>query len=331
MNMAELPRWRVLFGQIIEDPQERQRLAEELRVKDVTLMRWAHNTASPRPQNIRNLLAALGQPARKKLFDVIIEEFPDIISLFEDVPSEELSKTIPAEFYDRVLDSYAQLSGYQRYLSITSTVLQQAVGQLAPRNGSIAVTVAQCMQPLAGDRIRSLHERVGKATSPWKPNLELKAIFLGAESLAGQAVIRQRAQNIPSRAENNDLFPAQWVEGEESAAAYPIQRGGKFAGALVVSCTLPYYFIEPRLYLILGYARLIALAFEPDDFYSIEQIALRRMPPYKEQEERQKGLQQRVSAYMQLQSRSGQPIDLLQAQKHVLQVMEEEFLQFHEM
>jgi len=330
--MAELPRWRALFGQIIEDPQERQRLAEELGVKYITLTRWANNTANPRSQNIRNLLAALAQPMRNRLFEAIIEEFPDVISILEGISPEEFTKGIPAEFYDRVLDSYAQLPGYQRYLSITSTVLQQAVGQLAPRNGGIAVTVAQCMPPLSGRKIRSLHERVGKATSPpWKPNLELKAIFLGAESLAGQAVIRQRQQIIQSREENNGLFPAQWVDGEESAIAYPIKRGGKFAGALVVSCTLPNYFTEPRLNLIQGYAKLIALAFEPEDFYDFEQIELRRMPAYREQEERQKGLQQRVFAYMQLATRSGQQIDLLQAQRHVLQVMEEEFLQFHDM
>lgn len=327
--MAELPRWRVLFGQIIEDPQERQRLAEELRVKDVTLMRWAHNTANPRPQNIRNLLTALRQPARQRLFEVIIEEFPDIISLFEDISTEESSKTVPPEFYDRVLDACAQLSGYQRYLSITSSVLQQAVGQLAPRNGGIAVTIAQCMPPLSGSKIRSLHERVGKATPPWKPNLELKAIFLGAESLAGQAVIKQREQSIPSREENNGLFPAQWVEGEESAVAYPIKREGKFAGAFVVSCTLANYFTEPRRSLIQSYSKLVALAFDPEDFFAFEQIALRRMPLYKEQEERQKGLQQRVSTYMQLQARSGQQVNLLQAQRHVLQVIEEEFLQSH--
>jgi len=327
--MAELPRWRALFGQIIEDPQERQRLAEELRVKDVTLTRWAHNTANPRPQNIRNLLTALRQPARQRLFEVIIEEFPDIISLFEDISPEEAAKTIPAEFYDRVLDAYTQLSGYQRYLSVTSTVLQQAVGQLAPRNGGIAVTIAQCMLPLSGNKIRSLHERVGKATLPWKPNLELKAIFLGAESLAGQAVIKQREQIIPSRAENSGLFPAQWVDGEESAVAYPIKREGKFAGAFVVSCTLANYFTAPRRNLIQSYSRLVALAFDPEDFFDFEQIALRRMPLYKEQEEYQKGLQQRVSAYMQLQTRSGQQINLLQAQRHVLQVIEEEFLQSH--
>jgi hypothetical protein len=329
--MADLPRWRALFGKIIDDPRERQRLAEELKVKEVTLTRWVHNTASPRPQNIRNLLTALEPPARQKLLEAILEEFPDFVSLFEDVFAEEPSKTIPVEFYDRVLDAYAQLAGYQRYLSITSSVLQQAVGQLTPRTGSIAVTIAQCMRPLAGSKIRSLHERAGKATHPWKPNLELKAIFLGAESLAGQAVVRQREQNIPSKAENKGIIPAQWVEGEESAAAYPIIRGGKIAGALVVSCSLPRYFTDSQLRLIRGYSRLVALAFEPDDFYDIGQIALRRMPPYKDQEARQKGLQQKVSTYMQMQARDGQPVDLLQAQRHVLQIMEEEFLQFHEM
>ena len=50
--MQELPSWRVLLGQLIHDPQERNRIANELGINPATLVRWAHNETNPRPQNL---------------------------------------------------------------------------------------------------------------------------------------------------------------------------------------------------------------------------------------------------------------------------------------
>src|SRR5579859_5021044 len=51
--------WQELLGQIIENPQVKQRIARDTRVKPITLTRWAHNIAKPRDDNMRLLLRAL--------------------------------------------------------------------------------------------------------------------------------------------------------------------------------------------------------------------------------------------------------------------------------
>ncbi len=72
--MQEPPTWRDLLGSIIQDPHERQRIANELGVNPVTLMRWVHNEATPRQQNLQLLFKALPQH-QTVLRELIAEEF----------------------------------------------------------------------------------------------------------------------------------------------------------------------------------------------------------------------------------------------------------------
>src|SRR5437660_10305668 len=65
--------WRSLLKTIISDPHEKQRLAEELGIKPITLSRWASSESDPRPQNLRHLLSALPQH-REQLSESIREE-----------------------------------------------------------------------------------------------------------------------------------------------------------------------------------------------------------------------------------------------------------------
>src|SRR5207249_8249585 len=103
-------------------------------------------------------------------------------------------------------------------------------------------------------------------TPPFPTDLELKTLFLGAQSFAGYIVSTGRLLVIETREERQNLFPAVWLPGELSAAGCPIRRGNRVAGCLLFSCTQPHYFAPSRLVLIQNYADAIALAFEPDEF-----------------------------------------------------------------
>ena len=58
-DMQKPPTWRELLGSIIRDPQERQRIASDLGVRTITLMRWANGESNPRLQTLHQLLGVL--------------------------------------------------------------------------------------------------------------------------------------------------------------------------------------------------------------------------------------------------------------------------------
>jgi transcriptional regulator with XRE-family HTH domain len=322
----ELPAWRLLLGQLITEPVERQRIANELSVSTVTLSRWASNASNPRPQNLQHLLHILPRH-RDELVASMSEEFPDIPFAADGYEGEDPSREIPSEFYARVLSAYVDTPKIQRFWSIANNILLQALGQLDPNSLGLAVTIAQCQSPNPGQSVRSLRERIGRATPPWQSNLEQKAIFLGAESMAGYALTSCRSLVVQSREEHGNVYPAHWVEWEESAAAYPIMLAGTVAGCLLVSSRQPGFFLPFRLNLIQNYTELLALAFDPEDFYRLDQIDLRVMPHYSRQEQYVSRIQQRISTIMIQAVRDHRPMSLVEAQQIALREVEEVFIQ----
>jgi len=54
IQMHKVDLWRELLGHIIEDPQERQRIAQELGISPITLSRWVKSDSmKPRPHNLQ--------------------------------------------------------------------------------------------------------------------------------------------------------------------------------------------------------------------------------------------------------------------------------------
>src|SRR5215469_12081357 len=153
--MKETSTWRELLGSIIQDPQERRRLANELGINPVTLTRWVHHESNPRPQSIQRLLHALPEH-RQILLDQLLDEFGDYLPEIEDPLTENLLYKIPGEFYIRVLHTRATIPHVLRFSSLCDLILQQALEQLDPNRVGIAITVVRCMPPTAGKKIRSL-------------------------------------------------------------------------------------------------------------------------------------------------------------------------------
>lgn len=323
--MEQFSSWRELLGRLIHNPSEKQHIANELGVGVITLGRWVNNTSNPRPVNLRRLLDALPQQ-RTQLLELLPKEFPGFMEVGEEQPGN-FTEDIPSTFYARVLNAYATTPKTQRFWSISNLILQQALGQLDPNHVGMAITIVQCMPPSVDNKILSLRERVGRGTPPWSMNLEQQAIFLGEESLAGNVVTHCRYRIIQNREEGRGIFPAHWVEWEQSAAAYPIMRAGEIAGCLLISCTQPDYFLPFRHTLMQYYAELVALVFESEEFYPPNQLSLRLMPFYRTQETHLASFRQRVSDIMVHATRNRQPMNLVQAQQLVWKQLEEELLQ----
>lgn len=321
--METFTTWRELLGNIIQDVFERQRIASELGVNAVTLTRWVHGSSTPRSQHLRRLLAVLPHH-RDQLFELISREDGDALigagrAAFDDEEDE-----IPPEFYARVFNAYAMTPSAQRSWSVTNLILQQALAQLDPHQIGMAITIVQCMQPFTDGKVSSLRERTGYGTSPWSMNLEPYAVFLGAESLAGYVVSSCYPRVLQNSNEHQGIIPAHWVEWERSAAVYPIARGGKVAGCLLVSCTEPNYFSSTRQKLIQQYAELLVLVFELNEFYDLSQINLRVMPNYQRQALYLSNFRQRVAECMTTELRKGHPLDLKHAEMLIWSELEQE-------
>jgi hypothetical protein len=287
--------WREFLGSIISNTSERDRIATEIGVHSVTLSRWVSGESSPRPHNMRQLLRAIPKQPRQQL-QSLLEQFSSDISDFEIDTSEQ---EIPYKFIMDVLDARASIPDLLRFWSITRLVLQQALRQLDPDRVGMAITVVRCMPPRDG-KIRSLREGVGLGTPPWGGDLEEKALLLGAESLAGHVTVSCRLEHIGDLKSNKTFLPAYQVEHEVSAVACPIMYACRVAGCLLLSSTqLDYFAPEARLSLVRGYTNLVSLAFNPDEFYDPEKIALHIMPPPDRQQEFFDGFRQRVLKRMQ--------------------------------
>ncbi len=321
----QLETWRSLLKTIISDPHERQRLAEELGIKSITLSRWANNESDPRPQNLRHLLTALPQQ-REQMLELIREE-----TGFEEFTSagfDDSSIDIPSAFYNRVFSARSSTVESMRFWSISNLILQQAISQLDPDRLGIALNVVRCMIPSPSDqKVHSLRESVGFGTHPWSGGLEQKAMFLGAESLCGYVATICRPASNQNVDDKQNLIPAHKVEHEKSASVHPILFAGRIAGCLLVSSTQYNYFLpHSRLTLIENYANLLALAFEPEEFFEPQDIELRVMPNQEEQKKRFADFRQRVANTMIDGSRNKRPVNNLQAERIVWQQLEEELL-----
>lgn len=324
--MQEAQTWRKFLGIIISNSKEKQRIAEELGVKPITLTRWVTRESDPRPHNLRLLLSVLpGQ--REQLLDLIRKE--EGLEEFSDTIKDDTSKDIPSEFYSSVFMSLASTTENLRYWSICQIILLQALRQLDPDRLGMAVWVVRCMPPSGFyHKVRSLRESVGIGTPPWGGNLDQRAMFLAAESLAGNVVTLCRPAIIENLDEEHNLLPAARVEHEKSCAIYPILYAGRIAGVFLISSTQHNHFLsQSRGMLAQSYADLLALVFEPEDFYEPEDIALCVLPYHDEQKEYFAPFRYMVSKAIKEAAQNNKPINNVEAEMRVWQQLEEQLIQ----
>ncbi len=310
--------WRELLGQLIKDPREKQTIAHELGISPLTLTRWVSGESTPRFQNLRHLLMVIPEH-RKTFLSSVNEEFGYTFN--EPLIADPASDEIPSSFYARVLSVRVNSSDTLRFNMLGDMILRQALSQLDPHHVGLEVAIVRCMPPTHNGKVRSLRGCMGYGTPPWHKELGLRTFFLGAESLAGYVVATGRPMAIQSRCDS-DLFPVYWVENENSSMAYPIMRADHVAGCLLLSCTQPDYFLSSVLRtLIQSYAELLAIAFEPDDFYDLQSIELGHLPPFEVQRSHIASFRERV-----LRITSSMHISVQEAEQLAWQEIERELL-----
>lgn len=338
--MQEPRQWRELLGIIIDDPAEKQRLARELAVDPLILMHWVYGESYPRPQQLYQLLGALPEYS-EDLAPFFLEAYEYIVktrveTLSRDIPpemnewlpsagklalssrtkesepvealmsGENEADEIDSSFYARILSAIALTPQSLRFGSLVMEIMEQALTHLDLQRKGLALTLVRCMPPRDG-KIRSLREAVGVATPPWSNDLTQHMVFVGAHSLEDYAVktCRSIALNLP-RNEDISLSPE---EGgfEKSIAVYPILRAHQVAGCLLISSTQLGFFTPTRLTLLQRYVDLLALLFEPGEFYDVLQLELREALPSEQQKPVLATFRQRVSTLLTDSMKAGSP------------------------
>jgi transcriptional regulator with XRE-family HTH domain len=318
--------WRTLLGGIIADQSERQRIAAALGVNIATLIRWAHDETKPRPQNLRTLIKAVPPEYRDQLSELIPLEFPEMAAAGEQAEQDDSTGEIPSKFYESGLTAYINTRKPQRFFTVSNRILKQALSQLDPNLLGMALSIARCMPPSRGQKIRSLREVTGVGTPPWQSTLTQEVLFLGIESLAGYTVMKGRPFAVQNREERLGFLPVRWEEWEESALACPIWFEDRLAGCLLASSSQPGYFLPFRQVLIERYAQFLTLAFDAEDFYEQQDIQLLPMPSRDAQHKQAANFRQRLSEIILQASGNQLAINLEQAERRAWQQLEEELL-----
>ena len=322
--MQEPATWRELLGQLITNLQVRTRLAAAVHVRPVTLKRWTEGATRPRIENIRLLVKNLPRETYPLFMRLLVADFPELLQ--DELSEERFLQGIPVEFYARALSCLALTPMSIHRQSMQDLVLQQVLQHLDPDQRGLSVTLAVCMPPRLGRKVRSLHEVSGLATPPWPRNLAERPMFLGSESLIGHAITHAHSYVINSRDEKN-LFAVQWTEYEESVAVFPILLYARIVGGLIVSSAHEHFFTQPRLAVIEGYAHLAACIFGSEESFDFDEIELGLMPPYASQCPYFADYNQRVSQKLVEAKAMGEQLTAPQARLLVWQDLEDILLQ----
>jgi hypothetical protein len=319
----EFKTWRELLDYAISNSQERQRIVREVDVKLITLRRWISGESLPREENIYRLARALPPDLMFPFLNLVEVDFPTFVR--EKVEVGPVLPEVPSELYHQMFKIYAQTPKSLVSQHLRNLLLERAIEHLDPNKVGMCITFVSCVPPLPGQKIRSLRQVSGIGTTPWERDLERKTIFLGTESLAGNAVMTSQLISVESR-DAISPFPIQWTEHENSAVAMPILRQSQIAGVLLASSTQPFYFTPTHQSLFELYAQLAALIFPPNEFYKPREIQLEKMPDYEVQKSYFSNFEQRVIRKQGEAMGNGHFISTLQARQTVWQEIAEELL-----
>lgn len=317
-----VPLWSSILHDIIKSPYERQRLTSALGIADMTLTRWASGESNPHRSHLIRLVQVVQAQYRRPLLEALELQYPDIRSLLKEDSSEQISP----HFFAEVIDVLTTTAENQRFWRITDMVLRQALAQLDPHRLGMAIQVIQCMPPGNDGKIRSIRTTTGRGTSPWTADLEHDVVFLGLESLSGYTVEMRRTIYEPDL-NRQGTIPVVREQYEVSAAAHPIRYEGRIAGCLLASSTQADHFSQQRLALLTSFSDLIALALDNKDFYPVEQIDLRLMPPPKKQRAIIASFRQRATKKIQDAAYRGEHLGTSDAECQTWKEIEKELLE----
>lgn len=271
--------WRELLSGIIEDHQEKQRLARELLLNPITLERWASRQTTPHQRNLRQLVQVLRPAHQASMVDLIQQEFPAFdgdASQVVVISAEEIPEELPTVFAMRVIGAYASIMPTIRYWTITNLIFQQLLTQLNIRSESVrhSIGVLKCTPPLSPDLpVQSCYLasfRAYDAITTVQADA-LPVYFFGLEFLSTyplHPIVRDLAT------QSEEIFPVS--AGMKSLAFFPLQRAGDLAGFLCVMRTKEFH--QTTMNLLAYYANLLTLSFTDRQFYPLGRVVLEAFP-----------------------------------------------------
>jgi hypothetical protein len=316
--------WRDMLKDAISDPSERERIARAVDVSTATLIRWSKGVSSPRSQNLGQLQKAFLEEKRPEFVELLSAEFGPL----SQVETPEVPIMVEMSFVRQIWEVRALTLEHLLFWTLCRKVVEYALRQLDVARAGIMISVARCVPSRSG-KVQALRETIRCGTPPWSTDLSSGSLFLGVDSLAGYAVSYGRMQTIDDlRDPRAGFLPLTPEKQEISAAAYPILYTSRIAGCVLFFSTLPEYFhSEARRSLIADYTQLISLAFKPEQFYPLDQIALQVMPSLEAQQAKFSLFQQRVTNLMKEAYKASQVLTRTQAEELIGQQFAEEFLQ----
>jgi DNA-binding phage protein len=253
------------------DRAEITRVAREMDVAENTIYRWMSGSSDPRANHLKRLPDVLPE-YRGNLSYVINQTFPGVLDM-QTAGIREVRKDV----YRRVLDLVA-LTGEEdtRFWQVSQAIFEYALLHLDVERQGMAITFARLMPPHK-DGVHSLRESAMRGNAPWPFDIESKA-YLGSTTLAGAAVAMQRML-VWNSVGGGDRLQVEVDDYEASACAAPVMRGGRIAGALIVSSTQSMFFNDPMAcQAVVEYAQLLATALAERDFQLHTLLNLRPMP-----------------------------------------------------
>ncbi|MBV9689494.1 MAG: hypothetical protein JO202_07265 [Ktedonobacteraceae bacterium] len=262
---------RLLRDILRRDRSEISRVARELEVSENTVYRWMNGSSVPRAVYLKKLPEVLSEH-RSNLTYVINQTFGKTIE-----PLYPGIREVGKDIYRHVMDLATTIAEDSAYFwQISQAIFESALHHLDAGHNGLAITYASLMPPRA-DGIHSLRELAMSGTYPWPFSLESK-IFLGSTTLAGTAALLQRLQTWDSL-DAEERFQVTIDEFERSACAYPVMRGGRLAGVLIISSALPGFFKDyTTREAVIEYAQLFSFALHERDFYPFSLLHLEPMP-----------------------------------------------------
>jgi len=290
--------FRTLIKELLRDPATRKRIEQRTDIAPRTLSRWVSGeTEEPDRKRLSSLLAALPRH-RDALLAAITRALPDFNVPLID-PTTRLVEDMPMDFWLRLLETNANTPRNLHFASVVHLIFLQLQSAIDPEHIGVQLIIAQCAPPASpDDPVRSLREVMKMTTHQSLLTSPGDTIFLGAESLSGYSASLCQA-SIVQNIDEEQRLPVRRTRNEQSAAAYPIQRGGYVAGCFLVSSPQPDLFSQRLQYLLQIYAYLLSIAFETGAFYAPERIRLRPMPAEQIQYAYIAGFQQRVMTLLQ--------------------------------
>jgi hypothetical protein len=322
------PTWRELLGSL--DMKEKRRIINSLGIQGKTLERWIRGqTELPHPGHIRQLLIVLPAQTRTRFIESLQQD-PHFSKYAAEIPLPGSKVEIPLAFYSRVIEANVTTPAHLRLATIHQIVLTQIVRQLDFEHRGILAIILKCTPPAHGNKVRTLHHLFSLGASPWDTVIKLQNFFLGAESLAGQSVMKHELlviQDIRNKDDHPDFQPLHLDKNTVSVAALLLQKDERIAGCLLICSTQPHFFTPDRLAIARQYRNLLVVAISDGEFYEQQQIELSSMPPVTVQREYLIHFHKRVSSAIKQAQLDGYSMQWLEAEQEVRQHIEAELIE----